>query len=82
MKVARQKGQAVDLLTLFTIWPFAEAQVERLAAKVDRIIVPEMNAGQIALEIERVVGREKVTRITLTNGEMVTPEMILECIEA
>jgi 2-oxoglutarate ferredoxin oxidoreductase subunit alpha len=82
MKVARQKGQAVDLLTLFTIWPFAEAQVEKLAAKVDRIIVPEMNAGQIALEIERVVGREKVTRITLTNGEMVTPEMILECIEA
>lgn len=82
MKVARQNGKQVDLLTLFTIWPFAEAQVENLAEKVDRIIVPEMNAGQIALEIERIVGRDKVTRLTLTNGEMITPEMILEAIEA
>lgn len=82
MKVARKNGKQVDLLTLFTIWPFAETQVERMAQKVDRIIVPEMNAGQIALEIERIVGRDKVTRITTTNGEMVTPEMILEAIEA
>ena len=81
IKVARKNGHPVDLLTLFTIWPFAETQVEQLAAKVDRIIVPEMNAGQIVLEVERIAGRENVTRINLTNGEMVTPEMILESIE-
>jgi 2-oxoglutarate ferredoxin oxidoreductase subunit alpha len=82
MKVARKNGQPVDLLTLFTIWPFAETQVEKMAAKVDRLIIPEMNAGQLALEVERMAGREKVIRVNLTNGEMVTPEMILEIIEA
>ncbi len=82
LKVARLNGQQVDMLTLFTIWPFAEAQVEKLAEKVDRILVPEMNAGQIALEVERIVGRKKVIRLTTTNGEMVTPEKILEAIKA
>jgi 2-oxoglutarate ferredoxin oxidoreductase subunit alpha len=82
MKIARKKGSSVDLLTLFTIWPFAETQVAAMAEKVDRIVVPEMNAGQIALEIERIVGKDKVTRLNTTNGEMVTPEVILEAIEA
>ncbi|MCJ7700691.1 MAG: 2-oxoacid:acceptor oxidoreductase subunit alpha [Anaerolineales bacterium] len=80
LKIARQQGLKVDLLTLLTIWPFAEAQVEAMAAKVERIIVPEMNQGQVALEVERLVGRQKVTRVNLANGEMVTPEMILEAI--
>jgi len=82
VKLARQKGIHVSLLVLLTIWPFAEAQVEALGAQVDRLIVPEMNQGQIALEVERLVGRHKVTRISLANGEMITPQMILAAIEA
>jgi 2-oxoglutarate ferredoxin oxidoreductase subunit alpha len=81
MKIARNNGIPVDLLTLLTLWPHPEAQVEALAAKVDRIIVPEMNQGQVASEIERLVGRKKVTRISLSNGEMVTPAMILDAVE-
>ena len=48
---------------------------------VDRIIVPEMNLGQLALEVERMAGRKKVVRVNRANGEMVTPEMILEAVE-
>jgi len=48
---------------------------------VDRIIVPEMNLGQIAYEVERMVGRKKVKRVTRANGEMLTPQMILEALE-
>ncbi len=81
VQMARDQGIAVNLLTLLTIWPFAEAQVEALAAKVDRILVPEMNQGQIALEVERLVGRAKVTRINTANGEMVEPQRILAEIE-
>jgi len=81
LKLARKNGTRVDLLTLLTLWPHPEAQVEALADQVDRIIVPEMNQGQVASEIERLVGREKVTRISLANGEMVTPAMILDAIE-
>jgi 2-oxoglutarate ferredoxin oxidoreductase subunit alpha len=81
LKLARVHGQCVSMLTLLTIWPFPEAQVEALGDQVDRIIVPEMNLGQLALEIERIVGRKKVVRVNKGNGEMVTPQMILDAIE-
>jgi hypothetical protein len=31
--------------------------------------------------VERVVGRKKVSRINRANGDMVSPQMILEMIE-
>ena len=81
VKQTRQQGCKISLLSLLTIWPFAEEAVERLTEGVDRIIVPEMNQGQIAREVERIAGRKKVTRVNRTNGEMVTPQMILDAIE-
>ena len=82
MKQLRAKGEKVNLFTVQTIWPFPEAAVEELADSVDQIIVPEMNLGQVALEVERLVGRRKVVRVNRANGEMVTPEMILAAVEA
>jgi 2-oxoglutarate ferredoxin oxidoreductase subunit alpha len=82
LKQARLAGKKVDMLTLFTIWPFPEKQVEALGERVDRIIVPEMNLGQLAYEVERMVGRKKVRRVGLANGDMVTPRMVLEAMEA
>jgi len=81
LKLARAAGKKVDMLTLLTVWPFPEAQVEALGDKVERIIVPEMNLGQLAYEVERVVGRRKVRRVTRANGEMVTPQMVLDALE-
>jgi len=40
-----------------------------------------MNLGQLAYEVERVVGRRKVVRVTRANGEMVTPHMVLQAME-
>jgi 2-oxoglutarate/2-oxoacid ferredoxin oxidoreductase subunit alpha len=82
LKLARARGLKVDQLTLLTIWPFPESQVETLGEQADRIIVPEMNLGQLAYEVERMVGRKKVKRVTRANGEMVTPQMILDAIES
>jgi 2-oxoglutarate ferredoxin oxidoreductase subunit alpha len=70
------------LFTAQIIWPFPEAAVEELADSVEQIIVPEMNLGQIALEVERVAGRKKVVRVNRANGEMVTPDMIVSAVEA
>jgi 2-oxoglutarate ferredoxin oxidoreductase subunit alpha len=81
VKLARQRRHKVGMLTLLTIWPFAEEVVGRIAAAARRIIVPEMNLGQLALEVERVAGRRKVVRVHRANGEMVTPQMILDAIE-
>ncbi len=82
LKQARAEGLKVNMLTLLTIWPFPEAQVEALGEQVDHLIVPEMNLGQLAFEVERMAGRKKVRRVTRANGEMVTPQMILDAIEA
>jgi 2-oxoglutarate ferredoxin oxidoreductase subunit alpha len=82
LKQLRAKGEKVNLFTAQTIWPFPEAAVEELADSVERIIVPEMNLGQFALEVERVAGRKKVVRVNRANGEMVTPDMIISALEA
>jgi 2-oxoglutarate ferredoxin oxidoreductase subunit alpha len=81
VKLARQRRHKVGLVTLLTLWPFAEDIIDRVARTAKQIIVPEMNLGQMALEIERVTGREKVKRVNKANGEMVTPQMILDAIE-
>ncbi len=82
LKVARARGMKVDMLTLFTIWPFPEKQVEAFGDRLDKVIVPEMNLGQLAYEVERIVGRKKVKRVVRANGEMVTPQMVLDAMEA
>ncbi len=81
VKLARQRRCKVGMVTLLTIWPFAEDVIARVSRTAKRIIVPEMNLGQLALEVERVAGRNKVVRVNRANGEMVTPQMILNAIE-
>lgn len=79
--LARQRRHQVGLVTLLTIWPFAEDLIANLARTARRLIVPEMNLGQLALEVERIAGRNKVVRVNRANGEMVSPQLILEAIE-
>jgi 2-oxoglutarate/2-oxoacid ferredoxin oxidoreductase subunit alpha len=81
VKLARHRRSRVGVVTLLTIWPFPEELISRIAETAQHIIVPEMNRGQLALEVERIAGRRKVIRVNRANGEMVTPQMILDAIE-
>jgi 2-oxoglutarate ferredoxin oxidoreductase subunit alpha len=80
-KLARARGSRVSLLRLRTLWPFPEERVETAAERLHRVIVPEMNRGQLALEVERVVGKHKVVRVNRADGQMVAPDQILDAIE-
>jgi 2-oxoglutarate ferredoxin oxidoreductase subunit alpha len=83
IKMARARyGRKVGLLRLLTVWPFPEQAIERIAESAQRIIVAEMNLGQIALEVERIVGRKKVLRVGRADGQMVTPQQILDAMRA
>jgi 2-oxoglutarate ferredoxin oxidoreductase subunit alpha len=53
MEQARKSGLKVGSLKLVTVWPFPEKRVAELAKKVKSFVVPEMNFGQIVLEVER-----------------------------
>jgi 2-oxoglutarate ferredoxin oxidoreductase subunit alpha len=81
VKLARNRGTRASLLTLQTIWPFPEELIESIGDKIHCIVVPEMNLGQVALEVERVVGRKKVTRVNRANGELIPPDEIVDAIE-
>jgi len=50
---ARKEGLKVGHLRLRTIWPFPEKKITQLAKRIQGFVVPEINYGQIALEVER-----------------------------
>jgi 2-oxoglutarate ferredoxin oxidoreductase subunit alpha len=79
VREARQKGIPVGLLRLISLWPFPEILFQNLAARVEAIIVTEMNLGQMSREIQRVT-RQPVRGVFHAGGEMIPPEPILEAI--
>jgi 2-oxoglutarate ferredoxin oxidoreductase subunit alpha len=79
---ARRKGLRVGAFRLVTVWPFPEARLRGLAGKVKAFVVPELNMGQIALEVERVAaGRARTVTAPHAGGSVHPPETILEAIE-
>jgi 2-oxoglutarate ferredoxin oxidoreductase subunit alpha len=54
VNILRTEGIKAGLFRPITIWPFPEKVLKTLAGKVKKIIVPEMNYGQLFLEVERV----------------------------
>lgn len=71
----------LGLFIPYTIWPFPEKRLLSLINdnKIERIFVPELNKGQLLLEVERIVKcRSKVFGINKFNGELFTPDEILE----
>lgn len=81
VKLARDRGHKAGLFQIKTLWPFPEEAIEMAAERLHRVIVPEMNRGQLALEVERIVGRYKVRRINRLDGEFIHPAEILKAIE-
>ncbi|MFO7941874.1 MAG: 2-oxoacid:acceptor oxidoreductase subunit alpha [Bacillota bacterium] len=76
---AREEGMKVGEFRLVTIWPFPEELLEESLEGVRAVVVPEMNLGQLRLEVERVVaGRTPVVGINRTDGELFKPDEIYE----
>ncbi|MBE0432887.1 2-oxoacid:acceptor oxidoreductase subunit alpha [candidate division WOR-3 bacterium] len=71
----------VGLFRPITLWPFPEEQLRECAAHARRILVLEMNMGQIYWEVERIARKspcEKIELLTRLGGDVHTPEEILE----
>ena len=80
--IARAKRRKVGLLNLKTLWPFPTRIVAEVCRDARMVIVPELNLGQMAIEVERIGGDRKVRRINRIDGEMITPQEILDAMEA
>jgi 2-oxoglutarate ferredoxin oxidoreductase subunit alpha len=78
MEVASQDDR-IGLLRLKTIWPFPEEPVAEIASQCDRILVCEMNLGQLYGDIKRVAleaGCRKVELLSKIGGDPPTPSEV------
>ena len=76
VRTARADGIRVGFLRLQTIWPFADAAIGRLAARVQRILVAELNYGQLTHEITRAAHGTPVRPCLKYNMLDFTPQEI------
>ncbi len=81
VQTACEEGLRVGLLKLVTVWPFAEDRIRQLGARVKAFVVPELNMGQIALEVERcAAGQARVIPVTHPGGDIHELSDILDAI--
>jgi 2-oxoglutarate/2-oxoacid ferredoxin oxidoreductase subunit alpha len=76
---ARRRGVKVGHLRLVITWPFPSSLIRKLAGRVKAFLVPELNMGQMVLEVERAVaGKVPVLPIPHPGGTVHEPEEILQ----
>lgn len=80
VRAARADGIKVGFLRLKTIWPFADAAIGRLAARVKGILVAELNYGQLVGEVTRAAHGTPVRPCLKYNMLDFTPQEITAAI--
>jgi 2-oxoglutarate ferredoxin oxidoreductase subunit alpha len=81
MSMAREKGVKVGSLRLITAWPFPERRIRELSAKIKGFVVPEINLGQMVLEVERLAaGKCKTLPVGHAGGTVHDPKTIADAI--
>lgn len=79
VKEARANGHKVGYIKLGTVWPFPAEELTQLTQNAKRIIVPELNLGQVYLEVDRVLGKHaEVELLSKIGGALHTPDEILD----
>jgi len=81
VRMARDEGIRAGLLQLITVWPFPEERIRELSSQAKAFLVPEINYGQMVLEVERCAGGgARTILVPHMGGSVHTPQTILEAI--
>ncbi len=79
--IARRRGVSAGSLRLVVVWPFPEQRIREMAGRVRSFVVPEINYGQIVLEVERcAAGRAEVWPAPHGGGGVHDPQSLAEVI--
>lgn len=82
VREARSRGMRVGFFRPITLWPFPDDELRGLLGGAKSVLVPELNCGQMILEVERVVGgKARVFGKGLVNGELFRPSEIFDFIK-
>jgi 2-oxoglutarate ferredoxin oxidoreductase subunit alpha len=77
VNAARASGIKAGLFRPITLWPFPESALKSATAGAKFVIVAEMNAGQLVLEVERLCGgAAAVESLARFDGEPIEPAEI------
>jgi len=79
VRQAREEGIRAGLFRPITIWPFPERAFREVAGRAAAVLVAEMSAGQLCLEVERhAAPAGGVARLGRIDGQPIAPAEILE----
>jgi len=79
---ARGQGIRAGLVKLETVWPFPEKLVQDIASRVEALIMPEINGGQMFLELQRCAGGAcPVKLVSHYGGSVIHPGAILQAMK-
>lgn len=73
----RDSGRRVGMLRLKTLWPFPGEEIAEVSRRTGRILVPEMNMGQVAA-LARQYADCEVLAYNQYNGRTISPLVIEE----
>jgi len=80
----RSQGYKVGLIRPFTMWPFFKEELRDIVnhVKPKKIVIPEINYGQLRLLVEWALkGFDvPVLGVNVVNGDLIPPELIEEAI--
>jgi len=76
VRQARAQGLRAGLFRPVTLWPFPDQALRTATANAHTVLVPEMNAGQLCLEVERICAGIPVVRLNRIDGEPITPQQV------
>jgi 2-oxoglutarate ferredoxin oxidoreductase subunit alpha len=79
VRQARGEGHAVSALTLLSLWPLPENALRDAMAGVRRVVVAELNDGQLHREFACLVhDGVEVVGVGRLDGDLISPRQILE----
>lgn len=81
VKNAREQNIKAGYVKLETVWPFPEKLIKDAATSAQKVIVVEMNLGQIYYEVERILPDKEVELLPKIGGEIHLPTEILDKIQ-
>lgn len=79
LMITKEAKTTQRTMRLRTVWPFPDQAIRDFSKTVDKILVPELNLGQMFREVSRVV-RDTVEVIPLNKiggGRMIEPDELL-----
>jgi 2-oxoglutarate ferredoxin oxidoreductase subunit alpha len=75
----REEGHDVGFLRLITLWPFPDEALRKACSAATNVVVPEMNMGKMAREIERALGgRAQVRKFSKPGVELHKPTELVD----